>query len=132
MRKLIILALAAVLSAAFLQAKESGNFYIDSFVRFMEQQGSPVEYDGRDVVMTEMDDDPGMENSIKAVGADTMASMLKEQFVKSIAGLDSATRQLLGELANAGCGFKIRYVCGSQTVETRLSADELNNAVREN
>lgn len=129
MKKLIIFAFAVLVMAGVARAKESGNFYVDSFVQTLTEQGAKADYDGQDVVLTVSDSDPQTEASIKAVGADAMAEMLKEQLVSNMAQFDSATKQLLGELANAGCGIKIRYLCGGQNVVARITPDELRAAV---
>ncbi len=129
MKKLMIFAFVMLVMAGVARAKESGNFYVDSFVQTLTEQGAKADYDGQDVVLTVNDNDPQTEASIKAVGPDAMADMLKEQLVKNIAQFDGATKQLLGELANAGCGIKIRYLCGGQNVVARISPDELRAAV---
>ncbi|MDE6097868.1 MAG: hypothetical protein K2L80_02530 [Muribaculaceae bacterium] len=125
MKKLIIAVVALVASVCSLQARDSGNFYIDSFVQTLVSQGSDVDYDGKDVVMTITDKDRNTEAAMASAGSEAMGQMIKEQSMKSFSDFDDATRQLLRELAKAGSGLKVRYVCGSQSAEAYISPQEL-------
>lgn len=125
MKKLILVAIALLAVVGMSEAKTSGNFYIDSYVQTMTDNGANADYDGQDIVMTVSESDPEFESSLKAVGTDAVSSMLKEQLLQSFKGYDPSAKMFMEEIAKAGCGIKIHYVCGSQTVDVRVSPKEI-------
>ena len=129
MKKLIFFAVAILAVAFVSEARESGNFYIDSYVKTLNDNGAVADYDGQDVVMTINDPDTSAEESIRNVGPEVFGNILKEQIAASFKTMDAASSELLSELAKAGCGIRVHYVCGAQVVDARISPQEISSAL---
>lgn len=134
MKKICVFAIAliAMVCSFSASAETVTDPVIKELMVGMKQGGdfSSITFNGKNVVLVEKDNSPELEAGIAMLGADTLSSMMKAEFLKGMAAeKNNDLRTTFKYMKEKGYGIEMRIVAGKQVVSTIITGAELYNSV---